>query len=81
MKYKYKEGWWETKDHRKLKIEDMDTTHIKNTIAFLKRTPGFYDEYYGYAWDPDSYDYDNNEHLVNHKIEELEYELKRRNVL
>lgn len=80
MNYEYKKDWWETKDHRKLKIEDMGTNHIKNAIAFLKRTPDFYDECYGDYWDPDSFYYVDNGHVVNWKIEELENELKKREV-
>ena len=44
MNYPYKKGWWETKDHRKLKIEDMETSHIENTIKYLKKNIDFYDE-------------------------------------
>lgn len=76
MNYDYKEGWWETKDHKKLKIEDMETSHIENTIKYLKKHTDFYDEYYGDNWF--GYEYENNSHLVDKKIEELEYELNKR---
>lgn len=79
MGYTYKEGWWETKDHRWIKIKDMETSHIENTIIFLKRNPKFYDEEYGGIWDSDVfYDYENNSHLVDNKIDELELELRLR---
>lgn len=74
----YKEGWWETKDYQKIRIEDMETSHIKNTINYLKRHTDFYDEMGGSAWDIDSYWYEDNSHLVDKKIEELEYELNKR---
>ena len=78
MNYPYKKGYWETKDHRLLKIEDMETSHIENTIKYLKKNTDFYDEGGGYAWDVDSYWYDDNSYLVDKKIEELEYELNKR---
>lgn len=78
MKYPYKKGWWETKDHRKIKISDIETSHIENTIRYLQRHEDFYDEYYGIANDWDSYDYEDNSHLVDKKIEELQYELDKR---
>ena len=74
----YKEGWWETKDHKKIKISEMETSHIKNTINYLKKHTDFYDMGGGYAWDIDSYWYEDNSELVNKKIEELENELKKR---
>lgn len=82
MEYAYKKDWWETKDHEKIKISDMETLHIENTIKFLQRHEDFYDEEYGF-YDYDNgemfYDYEDNSHLVDKKIEELENELKRRN--
>lgn len=77
MEYTYQKGWWETKDHIKIKISDMETSHIENTIKYLQRHPEFYDEYFGDNWF--GYDYEDNSHLVDKKIEELENELKRRN--
>ena len=80
--YEYKEDWWETKDHKKIKICDMETSHIENTIKFLEKRPHFYDVSIclRYCDDDDfeSYDYEDNSHLVYKKIEELKYELNRR---
>lgn len=76
--YEYKKGYWETKDHKVIKICDMETSHIENTIKFLEKHTDFYDEYYGIANDWDSYDYEDNSHLVDKKIEELQEELDRR---
>ena len=82
--YAYKKDWWETKDHKKIKISDMETSHIENTIKFLKERPHFYDEVYdaGYTCDGEGdgqiIDYIDNSHLVNKKIEELEYEFAKR---
>ena len=78
MGYPYKQGYWETKDHRKIKICNMETSHIENTINFLKKHKDFYDEGGGCAWDSDSYWYEDNSHLVDKKIEELENELNKR---
>lgn len=83
MNYPYKKGWWETKDHKKLKIEDMETSHIENTIKYLKNHRNFYDEEFGgYGYDDEEpfYYYDNNSHLVEKKIQELEYELNKRRI-
>ena len=81
--YNYEEGIWETKDHKIIKIKDMETSHIKNTINFLKKRPDFYDEEYSF-WDGDTdgmfYDYENNSYLVDKKIEELELELRFRKI-
>lgn len=30
MNYQYKENWWETSKHKKIKISDMETPHIEN---------------------------------------------------
>lgn len=32
-----KAGFWETKDGTKIHVTDMTTSHIKNTINFIKR--------------------------------------------
>ena len=78
MNYPYKEEWWETKDHKKIKIIDMETSHIENTIKYLEKHRDFYDEGGGDAWNVDSYWYEDNSHLVEKKINELKYELERR---
>ena len=81
MKYPYKKDWWETKDHKKIKISDMEASHIENTIKFLKKHNDFYDEEYGF-YDYDDGEvfcgYENNSYLVDKKIEELQYELDKR---
>ena len=76
MEYSYKKDWWETKDHRLLKIEDMKTSHIENTIKYLQRHSDFYDECFGDNWF--GYEYEDNSELVDKKIEELQYELDKR---
>ena len=61
----------------------MQTSHIENTIKFLKRHPNFYDEEYGYCGfeiDDFFYDYIDNSHLVEEKIDELELELRLRHL-
>lgn len=81
MKYPYEKDWWETKDHKKIKISDMEISHIENTIKFLKKHHNFYNVEYGfYDYDDGEVFYacDNNPHLVDKKIEELQYELDRR---
>lgn len=81
MEYLYKEYWWETKDHKKIKINDMETSHIENTIKFLRNHRNFYDkkyEFYDYDEGEAFYDYEDNSHLVDKKTEELQYELDRR---
>ena len=77
MDYPYKKDYWETKDHKIMKINDMETSHIKNTINYLKKHTDFYDECYG-DFLYESYDYEDNSELVYKKIEELENELNRR---
>lgn len=81
MEYPYKKDWWETKDHKKIKISDMETSHIKNTIKFLQRREEFYDteyEFYDYDTGEFFYDYSDNSYLVDKKIKELQYELDKR---
>lgn len=82
MKYPYKKDWWETKDHKKIKISDMETSHIENTIKFLKKHHDFYGkeyEFYDYNNGEIFYNYDDNSYLVDKKIAELQYELDKRN--
>ena len=76
--YTYEIGYWETKDHKKMKIQDMETSHIKNTIRYLKKNTDFYDIASGVFYDPSTYYYEDNSHLVYKKVEELENELNRR---
>lgn len=78
MKYLYKENWWETKDHKKIKISDMEISHIENTIRYLQKHPNFYDTFINDIFDGDVYDYEDNSYLVDKKIEELKYELNKR---
>lgn len=76
--YPFKSRCWETKDHHIIKISDMETSHIENTINFLQRTKDFYDEG-GIEWgDPDTLYYDDNSYLVDIKIKELKEELQKR---
>jgi len=35
--YSAKMGIWHTKDGKELKIKNMETSHIKNCIAFIRR--------------------------------------------
>ena len=77
MKYLYKENWWETKDHKKIKISDMEISHIENTIRYLQKHPNFYDTFIHDIFDGDVYDYEDNSYLVDKKIEELKYELNK----
>lgn len=35
--YQARMGNWTTKDGKTIKIKDMETSHIKNCIAFIKR--------------------------------------------
>ncbi len=67
----YNRGYWETKDHKTLKIELMETSHIKNCINLLKRNLQKLDE--------DELDYYYRDYF-NFKIDEFEKELKKRDV-
>ena len=67
----YNRGYWETKDHKTLKIELMETSHIKNCINLLKRNLQKLDE--------DELDYHYRDYF-NFKIDEFEKELKKRDV-
>ena len=82
--YPYKKGYWETKDHKIIKISDMETSHILNTIKFLEQRPDFYkEEYYDInIFDKDDcfYQCDYNKELVDKKIQELYFELLKRKV-
>lgn len=81
MEYSYKKDWWETKDHKEIKISDMETSHIENAIKFLKKRHNFYDEEYGFYDYDDSeafYNYVDNSYLVDKKIKELQYELDKK---
>ena len=76
MSYNYIEGYWEMSNHKKIKISDMETSHIENTIRYLQRHKYFYDELVGDNWF--GYDYEDNSHLVDKKIKELQQELNKR---
>lgn len=66
----YDEGYWTTKNGKRISIREMETSHIKNTINLLKRNieklddtlRDYYDDYF------------------NYKINELEKELRVRDV-
>ena len=77
--YEYKKGYWETKDHKIIKIKDMGISHIENTIKYLKRHTDFYDECYGNCCGDEAdywyMVYEDNSELVEKKIKELENEL------
>lgn len=66
----YDRRYWTTRDGKRLKIELMETPHIKNTINLLKRNIN--------KLDKDELEY--YEDYFNFKINELEYELKKRDV-
>lgn len=55
---------------------EMETSHIENTIKYLQRHEDFYDEYFEDNWF--GYYYEDNSHLVDKKIKELQYELDKR---
>ena len=62
----YNENYWTTKDGRNIKIELMETTHIRNAINMLKKNIQNEKEYY-----KDYFEF---------KINELEEELKKRDI-
>lgn len=66
----YDEGYWTTKDGKRLSIREMETSHIKNTINMLKRNIRTMDKEF-----KDFY-----EDYFNFKIDELEKELRIRDV-
>ena len=76
--YEFRKGYWGTRDDKFIKIKDMETSHIKNTIRFLEANEDFYDECGGSIYDTDSMYYEDNSELVFLKIEELNQELKQR---
>jgi hypothetical protein len=79
MGYTYKEGWWQTKDYKWIKIKDMETSHIENSIKLLKRNSKFYDVEFINKWEVENFHYyEHNSDLVDKKIDELEFELRLR---
>lgn len=66
----YDRKYWTTREGKRLKIELMETSHIKNTINLLKRNIN--------KLDKDELNY--YEDYYNFKINELENELKKRDV-
>lgn len=66
----YNRGYWETKDHKTLKIELMESSHIKNCINLLKRN----------LQKLDGEEKDLYEGYILYKINEFEKELKKRDV-
>lgn len=76
----YIKDFWVTKEFEKIKISEMKTNHIENTIRFLKKHTCFYDECVCSVYDYD-YDYEDNSHLVYKKIKELEKELQKRRTI
>ena len=66
----YNRGYWETKDHKTLRIELMESSHIRNCINLLKRNLQKLDE--------EEKDY--YEEYILFKIDEFEKELKKRDI-
>lgn len=77
--YPFKSDYWETMDHQIIQISEMETSHIENTINFLKKHKDFYDEGGMTFWcgEQDFY-YNDNSYLVDIKIDELTQELIKR---
>ena len=74
----YREGYWTTRESKTLRIQDMDISHLQNTIRYLEKHHDFFDQFGGCAWDIDSYWYEDNSHLVDKKIGELQEELAKK---
>ena len=70
LELSYDEGHWTTKNGKRLSIREMETSHIENTIKLLKRSIK--------TMDSDFKDY--YEDYFNFKIDELEEELRIRDV-
>jgi hypothetical protein len=66
----YDRGYWTTKNEKRISIREMETSHIKNTINLLKRNIEKLDD--------TSRDYYDD--YFNYKINELEKELRVRDV-
>lgn len=66
----YDRGYWTTKNGKRISIREMETLHIKNTINLLKRNIEKLDD--------TSRDYYDD--YFNYKINELEKELRVRDV-
>lgn len=66
----YNRRYWTTRDGRNLKIETMETSHIKNTINLLKRNIEKLDEDEKNVY----------ENYFKFKINEFEQELQKRDV-
>lgn len=69
----YDRGYWTTKDDRRLKIELMETSHIRNTINLLKRNINKLE-------DLEDYESKLYKDYWEFKINELEKELNKRDV-
>ena len=77
----YKKGYWITQFGDVIKISNMSTNHIRNTIGYLESHRDFYDiATMVLPYDIDSFDYEDNSHLVDEKIKELKEELKNRDI-
>lgn len=63
--FEYETGIWETADGKRLKISEMEVSHIKNCIAYLNRAKESTN-------DPD------NLLEIGAKLEEFEEELEKR---
>ena len=70
----YNENYWTTKDGRNIKIELMETTHIRNAINMLKKNIQNLKDY------EDDYEKEYYKDYFEFKINELEEELKKRDI-